>query len=199
MLKNCNRLNDVVTSILDVTEIESGTMQLVMSRFDLRELLDELIGLHAEWAADKQLSWDCRFNGDNHELVADRRRVRQIFSELIVNAVKFSSVGGRISVHTRSWDGWLEVEIANTGMRIEATRRRNVFEKFSQGNQTNTRTVGGCGLGLYLVHNIVRLHGGQVELLEREGDETAFAVRMPMLREPVTEANALRGPDGVMK
>lgn len=180
MLKNCQRLNDVVCSILDVTEIESGTLMLMPRPMDLHELLDEVISLHAEGASNKRLVWDCRFEAEAAELCADRRRLQQVFSEMIANAIKFSNPGGRLAVHTRRTDKWLEVEISNHGAIIEPALRKTVFEKFSQGNPTMTRTVGGCGLGLFLVQNLMRLHGGQIALVDREENETTFILRLPL-------------------
>jgi len=179
LLKNCHRLNEVVNSILDVTEIESATLQLNLRPVNLSELLDEVIGYHAEGAAAKRLSWDCRFGLDPPEIRADPRRLRQVLSELVANAIKFTNPGGRISIQAGLRAKWVEIEIANTGARIGPALRKTIFEKFCQGSQANTRTEGGCGLGLFLVQNLVRLHGGEVELLERDGEETTFVVRLP--------------------
>lgn len=178
--KNCQRLSDVISSILDVTEIESGTLQLNVRRVNLHEVLDEVVSLQAENAAHRQLAWDCRFTAERHEITADQRRLRQVFCEMISNAIKFSNPGGRITLETRLIEPWVEVTITNTGARIAPAQRRIVFEKFIQGNQTMTRTAGGCGLGLYLVQNLMRLHGGSVELLESQGEETTFAMRLPL-------------------
>ena len=105
--------------------------------------------------------------------------MRQVLSEMTANAIKFAYSGSRVSIHTCQQGSWIEIEIANTGTPIDAAQRKTIFEKFSQGDQSMTREAGGCGLGLFLVYNIVRLHGGQVELVDREGRETAFVVRMP--------------------
>lgn len=180
MLKNCNRLSDVISSILDVTEIESGTLRLNVRPLSVHELLDEVVSMQAEAAAQRRLAWDCQFKAARHELVADQRRLRQIFCEMVLNAIKFSNPGGVIAIHSRDRAPWLEVSITNTGARIAPEQRKIVFEKFIQGNQTMTRSAGGCGLGLFLVQNLLRLHGGEIELLETEGEETTFLVRLPL-------------------
>lgn len=180
MLKNCNRLGDVISSILDVTEIESGTLRLNVRPLSVHELLDEVVSMQAETAAQRRLAWECQFKAARHELVADQRRLRQVFCEMVANAIKFSSPGGIISIQTRDRDPWLEVSVTNTGARIAPEQRKLVFEKFIQGNQTMTRSAGGCGLGLFLVQNLLRLHGGEIELLESAGEETTFLIRLPL-------------------
>jgi signal transduction histidine kinase len=193
MLKNCHRLADVVNSILDVTEIESGTLQLNLRPVNLSEMLDEVIGVHAEGAANKRLSWNCRFELDPPEIRADPRRLRQVLSELVSNAIKFSNPGGRISIQAALRTPWVEIEIVNMGARIDPALRKMIFEKFCQGSQANTRSVGGCGLGLFLVQNLVRLHGGEVQLLELAGDETTFLVRLPSAPAGAAQPEAVAG------
>ena len=180
MMKNCQRLNEVISSILDVTEIENGTLQLNLRRMDLHEVLDEVVSMQAENAAHRQLAWDCRFEAASHVFTADPRRLRQVFCEMVANAIKFSNPGGTISVLTRLCQPWLEVEISNTGARIAPEQRKIIFEKFIQGDQTLTRTAGGCGLGLFLVQNLLRLHRGEIVLKDNQGDETTFIIRLPL-------------------
>jgi signal transduction histidine kinase len=180
LLKNCRRLNDVVNSILDVTEIESGTLALVRRSMNLHELLDEVAGLHAEAAAARPVAWICHFGLEQPEICADHRRLLQVFSELAANAIKFSNPGGRVSIQTRASTSWVEIEIANTGARIDDAQRKIIFEKFHQCDQSMTRSVGGLGLGLFLVQNLLRLHGGGIELVDGGSDEeTKFLIRLP--------------------
>ena len=180
MMKNCQRLGDVISSILDVTEIESGTLQLNTRETDLHELLDEAVAMQAENAAHRGLAWDCRFDAERHQMTADARRLRQVFSEMIANAIKFSNPGGKIAILTRVRTPWFEISITNNGARIAPEQRKQIFEKFMQAGPAMTRTAGGCGLGLFLVQNLLRLHGGEVELLQSEEDATTFIIRLPL-------------------
>jgi signal transduction histidine kinase len=180
LMRNCKRLEEVVGTILDVTELESGTLTLARGPVDLHEILEELIKLYTDSATSKHLDWDCSLKASTAVLQVDERRIRQVLSEMIANAIKFSHVNGRVSIHTRRDQGEMEIRIANTGEAIAPEEREVIFEKFYQTNQSLTRTAGGCGLGLFLAQNILRLHGGRIELLESDHKETVFSIKLPL-------------------
>jgi signal transduction histidine kinase len=179
---NSHRLSEVVNSILYVTEIESGTLELTLRPTDLHGLLMEILDRHTANATRKRVRLTPRFEADQAEIAVDGQRLATVFSELITNAIKFSEPDTEVLVRTRLQPPWLEIQVTNVGQRIDPRQRREIFQKFYQSNQTLTRTAGGCGLGLFLVENIVRLHGGTVDLLESEGAETTFRVRLPLER-----------------
>jgi signal transduction histidine kinase len=179
---NCHRLTEVVNSILYVTEIESGTLKLAPRPIDIHCLLREIVERNATNAAQKRVRLVEDFVEDDPDVVVDGQRLSTVLSELVHNAIKFSHSDTDITVRTRREPPWFEIQVTNTGVGIDPCKREEIFKKFYQGNQTLTRTVGGCGLGLFLVYNIVRLHGGTVELLtsDADADETTFRVRLPL-------------------
>jgi signal transduction histidine kinase len=179
---NCHRLSEVVNSILYVTEIESGTLELAMRPTDIHKLLSDTILRNTTSATQKRVKLSAALNAGQPEIVADGQRLGTVFSELIHNAIKFSDPDTEISIQTGQTPPWFEVVIRNVGQCIDPNKRSDIFEKFVQGNQSLTRSVGGCGLGLFLVYNIVRLHGGMVELLESDQKVTTFRVRLPLDR-----------------
>ncbi|OPZ07159.1 MAG: Alkaline phosphatase synthesis sensor protein PhoR [candidate division BRC1 bacterium ADurb.BinA292] len=178
--KNSQRLCDVVNAILDVTEIESGTLQLSLRQVDLPSMIEDILAVQAESASLKRVTWDVRFDSNLSRVIADKRRLRQVLTEMVANAIKFSHSDQKISILTRVQPPWVEIDISNRGVRIEPECRRTIFEKFQQGDQSTTRVAGGCGLGLFLARNILQLHGGSIELLETEGDLTTFRIRLPL-------------------
>lgn len=180
LVKNTNRLNDVISGILDVTEIENGTLKLALRPVDLHEIFDEILAEQAERAQSKDITLVREFVKPDPIVPADRRRLRQIFSALLDNAIKFCNPGNRVRLATRLNEPWVEVELSNNGPMIEPERRVNLFEKFYQCNQTMTRTAGGCGLGLFLARNLLLLHGGSIELKESTQDITTFVIRLPL-------------------
>lgn len=179
LARNCNRLGDVINSILDVTEIENETLRLIFRPVDLADLLNELIDRQCEIARARRVRIEAEI-GDMPIIDADARRVQQVLGEVINNAIKFSDPGKSVSVRTAINPPWAEVWIANTGAVIDAAERENIFDKFRQCDGSTTRTVGGCGLGLFLARHLIRLHGGQIQLAESKEKQTTFVVRLPL-------------------
>jgi signal transduction histidine kinase len=188
LTKNCHRLTEVVNSILDVTEIESGTLCLNRRDVAANDLLREAVEAYGENAAAKKLNWDLDLEADLVPIHADGRRLGQVLREMIHNAIKFSAMGESIHIKSRRQGDYVELELSNTGVRIEGAMRETIFEKFYQCDQSSTRAVGGCGLGLFLAQNIIRLHGGTISLLEDSGNQTTFLLRLPIAAETADAA-----------
>lgn len=178
--KNTVRLSEVVNTILDVTEIENGTFMLAQQEVDVHSTLNEILDAHMAEATAKRMDWQRDLAATQYHVQADRRRIEQVFHEMIHNALKFSAPGSMFRVRTSNTAGWLEIALTNTGVKIDADTRKNIFEKFFQCNQSMTRAAGGCGLGLFVARSVVRMHGGQLELLETDAEETTFCVRLPV-------------------
>jgi signal transduction histidine kinase len=183
LLRNCERLNEVVNTILDITEIENGTLELNLQDLDFHELLREVVDSLQPDAIRKKVNWEFDLGAVTSRLKADPRRIRQAFRELGSNAIKFSPAGQSIRVSTRTDMDRIIVEITNHGERIEDSDRKVIFEKFFQCDQSSTRKVGGVGLGLFLVENLIRLHEGSVTLKDSSTDETTFMVSIPHCQE----------------
>lgn len=178
--KNSQRLTDVVNSVFDVVEIESGTMRLTLRPVRIAELLRDVMEAFDERIRRKRLTADVDYPPQDLELVGDERRLNQVLREVIGNAVKFADEGGRISIVSRVADGALRLSVSNTGATIDPVTRRNLFTKFHQGDPSSTRVAGGCGLGLFLVQNILQLHRGYIELREALEERTTFVVHLPL-------------------
>jgi signal transduction histidine kinase len=176
---NCHRLSEVVNSILYVTEIESGTLELSTKPTDIHQLVSEVLDRDRANAEQRKIQFVARLEAADPVVVLDPQRMETVLSELVHNALKFSNSGSEIVVQSRRDEACLEIDVTNRGKPIDPCQRKQIFQKFYQGNQTLTRAAGGCGLGLFVVYNIVRLHGGTVELLEPEQDETTFRLRLP--------------------
>ncbi|HEV2761663.1 MAG TPA: ATP-binding protein, partial [Pyrinomonadaceae bacterium] len=126
----------------------------------------------------------------------DRTRLLQIFSNLLNNAVKFSTKGGRVLVSLRAEGGEARVEVSDEGLGIAPEFLPHVFERFRQEDSSTTRAHGGLGLGLALVKSFVEAHGGTVGAESGGADRGArFTVRLPLLGRPAAESGvAAEGP-----
>src|SRR5205814_2874809 len=138
-------------------------------------------------------------------VVGDPDRLRQIAWNLVSNAIKFTPRGGKVSVRVERDDGSVRLVVEDTGEGIAPDLLPHVFERFRQGDSSNTRPHGGLGLGLAVVRHLVELHGGVVEALsEGIGRGATFAVHLPALdparlppAPPATAAPATQAPVGL--
>ena len=180
-----NHLARLVDDLLDFSRIEAGQMPVEAVEFELHELVEHLIEVHAVQARrkgglDVRLEWAA---GLPERVVGDPVRMRQVLHNLLGNAVKFTSEG---EVSLRVWSNTapsgerLVVQVCDTGIGIHEDRREAVFESFTQADGTTTRNFGGTGLGLAISAQLVELMGGGVSLESEVGAGSTFTVDLPL-------------------
>jgi two-component system phosphate regulon sensor histidine kinase PhoR len=118
--------------------------------------------------------------GGRPSLQGDHGLLTQVVRKLVDNAVKYSSNAGRVVVRAHAADGRLKLEVEDAGIGIAAEHLDHIFEKFYMVDGGLTRRVGGTGVGLYLVREIVRLHKGTVEVTSSPGRGSLFRVTLPV-------------------
>jgi two-component system sensor histidine kinase/response regulator len=175
----------VINDILDFSKVEAGKLGLEAVDFDLREVLEESVDLSAESASGKGLALGCVVDQDTPAVVrSDPGRLRQVLTNLVGNAVKFTERGSvmvRVMCAERSPQAaLLRVEVQDTGIGIAPEAQARIFDAFAQGDESTTRRYGGTGLGLAIVRQLVELMGGCVGLrsVPGEGSTFSFTVRL---------------------
>jgi signal transduction histidine kinase len=114
-------------------------------------------------------------------VLGDRTRLEQVIDNLLVNAMKFTPEGGRISVRNHVADGAVVIEVADTGVGIAADVLPTIFDSLVQGPTTIDRSQGGLGLGLSIARGLVQMHGGSITAhSEGLGKGSVFTVRLPL-------------------
>ena len=157
----------IINDILDISKIEAGKLDLENVRFDLRELIEELEQVFVPTAQSKNLQLICNLPPTLHTaLQGDPVRLRQILSNLIGNAIKFTQ-SGAVTVHVSQNIGQnntslLRFEVIDTGDGIAPELQSRIFKPFSQADSSTTRQYGGTGLGLTICKQLVRLMGGEI-------------------------------------
>ena len=169
----------VLNDILDYSKIEAGKLELECVNFDLRESVEEVMELFAERAHKKGLELLCQLDEDvPAALQGDPRRLRQILTNLVGNAVKFTERGEilvRVSASEREEDyGRLCFEVRDTGMGIAPEVKEHIFEAFSQADGTTTRRYGGTGLGLAISKQLCEMNGGEISVESTPGKGSTF-------------------------
>ncbi|WP_170127147.1 hybrid sensor histidine kinase/response regulator [Kineococcus rhizosphaerae] len=180
----------LINDVLDFSKIESGELDLDEAPFDLEALVYDVAQLFTGQAAAKGLDLlvDLR-TGQGQEVVGDSLRVRQVLSNLLANAIKFTSRGHvivRVSGDVRA-DGRLGVRMAvgDTGIGIPAEQRQRIFRSFSQVDDSATRVYGGSGLGLAISQRLVQAMGGAITVDSEVGVGSTFTVAFPLGLQPL--------------
>jgi signal transduction histidine kinase len=175
------RLARIVNDILWVSRVESGTLHVAVERCDAGELASTVIAAaNAHLPSNVTLTFEAEANVPPVE--ADADKLRQILTNLIENAVKYSPDGGGIQLRVASSDGFVSFAISDQGLGVPASEHGRIFEKFYRLDPELTRGVGGTGLGLYIARELVRRMNGRISIESREGEGSTFTVELPVAR-----------------
>jgi signal transduction histidine kinase len=177
-LEEADRVSATLTALMDISEAETGTLQLTPETVRIAAVVDEALSLHADEAEDRGIAIASRIDPEL-TIVADRTRLRQVMANLIENAVKYSDAGGRVDLEAAAAaDGRsATVTVRDTGAGIAATDLPFVWDRLYRGD--SSRSARGLGLGLSLVKAIVEAHGGEVGVTSAPGRGSAFTVTLP--------------------
>ncbi|WP_338000657.1 response regulator [Bremerella sp. P1] len=176
---SADHLLDVINDILDFSKIEAGKLELSPFEFELRDHLDDTVGLLALKANSKGIELACHvLNSVPEVLIGDAGRLRQIIVNLLGNAIKFTSEGEvimRVEVDSRSADDiMLHFSVRDTGIGISEDKRELLFKAFSQVDSSMTRKYGGTGLGLAISAQLIKLMQGEVWVESQLGKGSTF-------------------------
>jgi PAS domain S-box-containing protein len=178
--RNVEMESKLIDDLLDVTKISRGKMELHLEVVDIYTLLRTALEICQTDIEAKHLEIVTSLQTTAHHVQADPTRMRQVFWNLIKNAVEFTPENGRISLRLWNVDGLLRVEVADTGVGIRPELLPKIFNAFERGDQTKTRRFGGLGLGLNIVKTVVELHHGTVTARSEGIDKGAsFTVDLP--------------------
>jgi signal transduction histidine kinase/ActR/RegA family two-component response regulator len=180
--RNAKAQSEIISDILFVSRIITGKLTLDLKPIDLMPVIKEAIEVVQPSVEAKNIALNLFFDPDIKKINGDRDRLKQVFWNVLSNAVKFTPPGGRIDVSAFVNNGHVEIEISDSGKGIEPEFLPYIFERFSQADSSYTRKVGGLGLGLAIVSHLVEIHGGSVGVASEGLDRGAsFTVRLPAL------------------
>lgn len=183
-LKNIDRLIEMIDNLLSFSRIEKGETQLHLEDVPLWHIVDESIELVGERIRKKNVSVTTQYEADELVVRGDRVKIGQVLVNLLTNAVKFNKEGGRITLTVRKGPrGFLEVDVADTGIGIPKDALEKIFERFYQADASSRRRYEGTGIGLSIVRDILRLHGCSIRVQSEVGQGSVFTFTLPQARD----------------
>ena len=177
-VEESDRVLVMLNTLMDISEAESGTMQLRREPMPLGDVVARAIDLYRDVADAKGVSLTVGVSEDV-VVTADRTRLEQVAANLIDNAIKYTPSGGRVDVDVRRAGEAAVLHVRDTGPGIPADELPRIFDRLFRGD--TSRTERGLGLGLSLVKAIVEAHGGTVEVSSEPAKGSTFTVRLPLI------------------
>lgn len=174
IIEESQRLSHIATNVLNLTRIENQSILTDVAEFNLSEQIRGSVLLLAEKWEEKGLALELEF--DEYTILGSEELLKQVWINLLDNAIKFSPHGGTLGVRITSGEGAATVCVTNTGPEIPPQSRDRIFQKFYQADESHATE--GSGIGLAIVRQVVQLHGGSVTV-QCEGGTTAFTVTLP--------------------
>ena len=193
--RNAHAQAQLVNDLVDMSRMTTGKLQVELEPLPVVPVLEAALESVRPAAEAKELGIQTSWRVRDANVLADATRLQQILWNLLSNAVKFTPNGGRISVSAERIDQRIRIEVADTGIGIDPAFLPHVFDRFRQADSATTRRFGGLGLGLAIVHDLVRLHGGEVEVRSPGvGQGSTFAVTFRASDAPAVAADQPRPP-----
>ncbi|HET8870111.1 MAG TPA: ATP-binding protein [Aquabacterium sp.] len=184
MREASNALLGIINDILDFSKIEAGKLNINPEPVNLPQLLGSVVNLYRDTASSKGLTLDVQVAGGDQTVLCDPLRIRQIVSNLVSNALKFTKEGG-VTIKARGLPKGtdqiqLRIDVIDTGIGIPLESQWKVFNAFSQAEADTAKRFGGTGLGLAICKRLCQLMGGTITLKSTPGKGTTFSVDVPL-------------------
>ena len=183
VLSEADRLSGLVEELLDFSRMETGRLSVVSQQLDVSQILSESVDMYIELARQQGIELIFTRPADDAFVLGDPNRLKQVFINIIDNAVKYTEKGGQVLVDQTAEEGCARITVKDTGVGIPAQDIDRVKEKFYKAN----KTVRGSGIGLAVADEIIKQHKGLLFLESTEGVGTTVTIVLP-LYEQETEA-----------
>ena len=179
-IRQCsNRLKDLIDDLLDVSIIESDSLELGLMDLDIEQEVKETVGSMQEQFSNKNMKLTLDFSPGLPMVRGDRLRISQILGNLISNACKYSPDGASVAVRVVDDGEFLRIDVEDQGSGISEEDLCMLFTKFFRSKEVVNKGISGTGLGLFVVKHLVTAHGGSIWVTSEEGRGTTFSFTLP--------------------
>jgi len=178
IISETDRLSLMVEELLDFSRMQSGRLKLIIEKIDLLAELEEAVLMYTEKARREQLDFQYEEQLEAAIVMADKNRLRQVFINIIDNAIKYSDAGGKIRILAAAEGDYFVVSVADTGCGISPEDLPKIKQKFYKANLTRR----GSGIGLAVADELVSSFGGSIDVQSTLGEGTTVIIRVPNVR-----------------
>jgi signal transduction histidine kinase len=193
MHRNAARLLRLINQLLDLAKIDAGQMKIAPSATNLNALAASIVAGFSSAAQKKGVSINLSGSPEIPAIMLDAAWIESAVTNLMANALRLTPSGGGVRIRIQDSGSEVTLSVSDDGPGIAAEDQKKVFERFAQGDSSK-RVVGGTGIGLALVREAARLHGGDVKLVSELGRGATFTLRLPRGLAPQTEPRSLAAP-----
>jgi len=180
ILTSGKHLLNLINDILDLSKVEAGKMELELETIDLRDTLSSSLKMFKEAALVRGISTSLNLTDAVGTLVADDRKVKQILFNLLSNAIKFTPDKGKVGIEVHIENGFVEIAVSDTGIGIDLSDQKQIFEEFYQVAKGRAGKPEGTGLGLPLTKRLVEMHGGTMQVKSSPNKGSTFSFTLPL-------------------
>jgi len=181
VLQSAQQLQGLIEDMVNLTHLESGSVALSWSEFNLQSVVQEAITIHRQLADAKSLEIIPNLPATGARVHADREKIGIVMNNLLNNAIKFTPQNGRVQISMQLQTGTVTVSVTDTGIGIPENELERIFDRFHQVEPHLTRQHGGMGLGLSIAGGIIKLHGGHIWAESVQGHGSRFTFTLPTL------------------
>lgn len=178
--QNANRLLQIVNDILDFEKLSTGNMEFTFESLNLADLAQEAIELNKPFAAKHDVTMQIASDSPDALIWGDRKRLGQVLTNLVSNACKFAPDGSTVELNVECRGDVARLEVIDQGPGIPDIMSEKVFDRFTQVDAKDTRSVGGTGLGLSISKAIIDRHGGRIGQLPNEPTGSVFYIELAL-------------------
>jgi len=177
--QHSDELAHLVNNLLDIARIESGRLTMKLEIQDLNKLANETKELLSMQLKDKELELNITIPEDANYVIADSGQIKRVLINIIGNAIKFTSLKGKINLRAQRKGPEIQIDVADTGCGIPSDAQEAIFEEFFRVDNPINQEVKGTGLGLALVKNIIEAHKGKIWVKSSLGSGSTFSFTLP--------------------
>jgi len=181
--RQTQRLNNLLTDLIDISRIETGDMKMSIRYFELKEWLAKQVSELQATAQHNGVTLELLPSHAPVNVLGDRERLAQVLNNLVENAIKYNRPNGRVEVGYKDFVEEAEIYVSDTGRGIPEEHLGRIFERFYRVDKERSRAVGGTGLGLAIVKHILEAHDGQVHVRSQVGKGSTFSFRLKKMSE----------------
>jgi two-component system phosphate regulon sensor histidine kinase PhoR len=173
--RHVDRMNKLISDLLQLSEIESEEFELKTEPFSVKETIEEVADSLRRSASEKQQTLTVELDSEDLKAVGDRYRITQALTNLLDNAIKYTPEKGKVKIEAREKNGIVEMAVSDDGAGIPQKDLPRIFERFYTADKGRSRELGGTGLGLSIVRHIIEAHEGKVQVESEPGKGSRFS------------------------